>query len=156
MTIQSKGAGAGHLESLAARMTEIDTRPNDGHLLGMKEKVDEAIEHLLRSMFPYHFGKSRARFVETEKRTYELMRAYDALVQTLELVYRDPSEATEKADELINSLPDILEILICDRHNRNIINIYLVFFYQVHQEIHRSLEHLKLQRNCHFSPVSYQ
>jgi len=114
MTIQSKGAGAGHLESLAVRMTEIDTRPNDGHMLGMKEKVDEAIDHLLRAMFPYHFGKSRARFVETEKRTYELMRAYDALVQTLELVFRDPLEAAEKADELINSLPDILEILKTD------------------------------------------
>ena len=114
MTIQSKGAGAGHLESLAARMTEIDTRPNDGHLLGMKEKVDEAIEHLLRSMFPYHFGKSRARFVETVKRTYELMRAYDALVQTLELVYKDPLEATERTDELINALPGILEVLKTD------------------------------------------
>ena len=42
MTVQTKGAGAGHLEFLAYKMTEIDTRPNDGHLLGMKEKVDEA------------------------------------------------------------------------------------------------------------------
>ncbi len=114
MTILSKGAGAGHLEDLAFRMKEIDTRPNDGHLLGMKEKVDEAIDHLLRAMFPYHFGKSRARFVETEKRTYELMRAYDAIVQTLELVYKDTEEATEKADELINALPGILEILKTD------------------------------------------
>lgn len=114
MTIQSKGAVAGHLEDLAYRMKEIDTRPNDGHLLGMKEKVDEAIDHLLRAMFPYHFGKSRARFVETEKRTYELMRAYDAIVQTIELVYKDPKEATAKADELINALPDILEVLKTD------------------------------------------
>ncbi len=114
MTIQNKGAGAGHLEDLAYRMKEIDTRPNDGHLLGMKEKVDEAIDHLLRAMFPYHFGKSRARFVETEKRTYELMRAYDAIVQTLELVYKDPEESAEKADELINALPDILEVLKTD------------------------------------------
>jgi len=114
MTIQNKGAGAGHLEELAYRMKEIDTRPNDGHLLGMKEKVDEAIDHLLRAMFPYHFGKTRARFVETEKRTYELMRAYDAIVQTLELVYRDVEEASEKADELINALPGILEILKTD------------------------------------------
>jgi serine O-acetyltransferase len=114
MTIQNKGAGAGHLEELAYRMKEIDTRPNDGHLLGMKEKVDEAIDHLLRAMFPYHFGKTRARFVETEKRTYELMRAYDAIVQTLELVYKDVEEASEKADELINALPGILEILKTD------------------------------------------
>jgi serine O-acetyltransferase len=114
MTQKYKGARAGHLEDLAYRMTEIDTRPNDGQYLGMKLKVEEAIDHLLRAMFPYHFGKSRARFVETEKRTYELMQAFDALDQTLELVYDDPAEATEKVEELINSLPDILEVLKTD------------------------------------------
>lgn len=114
MTQKYKGARAGHLEDLAYRMTEIDTRPNDGQYLGMKLKVEEAIDHLLRAMFPYHFGKSRARFVETEKRTYELMQAFDALDQTLELVYDDPAEATEKVEELINSLPGILEVLKTD------------------------------------------
>ena len=114
MTMDNRGAKAAHLEDLAARMTEIDTRPIDGHLLGMQEKVEEALDHLRRAMFPYHFGKSRARFAETEKRTYELMRAYDALEQTLELVYKDPDEATDKVEELINSLPDILEVLKTD------------------------------------------
>ena len=114
MTQKYKGARAGHLEELAYRMTEIDTRPNDGQFLGMKLKVSEAIDHLLRAMFPYHFGKSRARFVETEKRTYELMQAFDALDQTLELAYDDAAEATEKVDELINALPDILEVLKTD------------------------------------------
>ena len=42
------------------------------------------------------------------------MRAYDALEQTLELVCRDPEEAAEKAEALINSLPDILEVLKTD------------------------------------------
>ena len=101
MTIKKKGAVAGHLEDLAYKMTEIDTRPNDGSLLGMKQKVAEAIDHLLRAMFPYHFGKSRARFVETEKRTYELMQAYDALDQCLELVVDDHEEAAEKVNEII-------------------------------------------------------
>lgn len=114
MTVKSKGAVAGHLEDLAYRMTEIDTRPNDGSLLGMKQKVEEAIEHLLRAMFPYHFGKSRARFVETEKRTYELMQAYDALDQCLELVTDDHDEASEKVNEVIDALPGILEILKTD------------------------------------------
>lgn len=114
MTIEKKGAKAAHLEDLAYRLTEIDTRPNDGHLLGMQEKVAEALDHLMRAMFPYHFGKSRARFVETEKRTYELMRAYDALDQTLELVYKDPAEAHEKVEALVDSLPEILEILKTD------------------------------------------
>lgn len=114
MTMEKHGARAAHLEELAFRMTQIDTRPNDGHLLGMQDKAAEAIEHLLRAMFPYHFGKARARFVETEKRTYELMKAYDALDQTLELVCDDHIEAKEKTDELVNALPDILEILKTD------------------------------------------
>ena len=114
MTVHNRGARAAHLEDLAYELTEIDTRPNDGFLLGMKGKVEEALDHLLRAMFPYHFGKSRARFVETEKRTYELMRAYDALEQTLELVYKDQEEAAEKTDELINALPGILESLKTD------------------------------------------
>lgn len=114
MTIKNRGARAAHLEELAYKMTEIDTRPNDGTLLGMQDKVAEAIDHLLRAMFPYHFGKARARFVETEKRTYELMRAYDALNQTLDLVYTDDEEAKEKTDDLVNSLPEILEVLKTD------------------------------------------
>ena len=65
-------------------------------------------------MFPYHFGKSRARFVETEKRTYELMQAYDALDQCLELVVDDHDEAAEKVNEIIDALPGILEILKTD------------------------------------------
>lgn len=56
MIIEKKGVKAAHLEELAARMTEIDTRPIDGHLLGMQEKVAEALDHLKRAMFPYHFG----------------------------------------------------------------------------------------------------
>ena len=114
MNIENRGAKAAHLEDLAVRMTEIDTRPIEGHFLGMQEKVAEALDHLMRAMFPYHFGKSRARFAETEKRTYELMRAYDALQQTLELVIKDPEEATDKVEALVNSLPDILEVLKTD------------------------------------------
>ena len=39
MMMENRGAKAAHLEELATRMTEIDTRPIDGHLLGMQEKV---------------------------------------------------------------------------------------------------------------------
>ena len=49
MTEKYKGAGAGHLEDLAYRMTEIDTRPNDGQYLGMKLKVAEALDHLMKT-----------------------------------------------------------------------------------------------------------
>ena len=45
MTMENRGARAAHLEELASRMTEIDTRPIDGHLLGMQEQVAEALDH---------------------------------------------------------------------------------------------------------------
>lgn len=114
MTMEQRGVKAAHLEALAAKMTEIDTRPDEGHFLGMQEKVAEALDHLMRAMFPYHFGKSRARFAEIEKRTYELMRAYDAIEQIIELVVKDTGEAAEKAEALVNALPDILEVLKTD------------------------------------------
>ena len=95
-------------------MTEINTTPDDGKFLGIEEIVEESIEHLMISMFPYHYGKWRGRFVETEKRTWELMRAYDALNQALNLVYEDMGEAADKVDELIEALPDILEVLKTD------------------------------------------
>ena len=114
MTTLNKWTGAAHLEEIAASMTEIDTRPNDGRFLGVDDIVAEVIDHLLTAMFPYHFGKARGRFVETEKRTWELMRAYDALNQALNLVYNDGDEAADKAEELLDSLPGILEILKTD------------------------------------------
>ena len=77
------------LKMTATQMTEINTTPDDGKFLGIEEIVEESIEHLMTSMFPYHYGKWRGRFVETEKRTWELMRAYDALNQALNLVYED-------------------------------------------------------------------
>lgn len=114
MTINKRGAGAAQLEEIAVKMTGIDTRPNDGQFLGMEEIVEEAVEHLMTAMFPYHYGKWRGRFVETEKRTWELMRAYDALTQALNLVYDQNCIVADKVDELLNALPDILEILKTD------------------------------------------
>ena len=114
MTTQSKWAGAAHLEEIAAEMTAINTKPDEGSYLGIEAIVEEAIEHLLTSMFPYHFGKWRGRFVETEKRTWELMRAYDSLNQALGLVYDTTEETAEKVEELLDALPQILEVLKTD------------------------------------------
>ena len=58
MTTQSKWAGAAHLEEIAAEMTAINTKPDEGSYLGIEAIVEEAIEHLLTSMFPYHFGQT--------------------------------------------------------------------------------------------------
>lgn len=114
MTTQTRWAGAAHLEQIASEMTAIDTRPGEGRFLGIEAMVEEVIEHLLIAMFPYHFGKWRGRFVETEKRTWELMRAYDALNQALSLVFDSPEDTAEKTEELLDALPSILEILKTD------------------------------------------
>ncbi len=105
---------ATHLEQIACRFTEIGTLPDSGRYIGLDLTVEDAIAYLLTAMFPYHFGKARERFVETEKRTWELMRAYDALSRCLMCVCRSEEEASVKAMELIDSLPSILEILKTD------------------------------------------
>jgi serine O-acetyltransferase len=114
MTTQNRGASVSRLEEISEQMTEINTRPHDARFLGIEEIVEEAIYHLMTSMFPYHYGKWRGRFVETEKRTWELMRTYDALIEALNLVYDDYNDAVDKAEELIEALPGILEVLKTD------------------------------------------
>lgn len=110
------GMHAAHLEEIAYRFSEIDTAPAGGQFLGIDEIIEDAVEHILTAMFPYHFGKFRGRYKETEKRTWELMRAYDSLTQAFNLVYDDAAEDdnSEKVEELINALPGILEILKTD------------------------------------------
>ena len=112
---ESTAAGiASHLEEVAQRFTSIGTSSSSGKYIGLDLTVEDAIGFLLTAMFPYHFGKARERFVETEKRTWELMRAYDALVRCLIWVCDSEEEASEKALKLIDSLPEILEILKTD------------------------------------------
>ncbi|MBQ6366749.1 MAG: serine acetyltransferase [Oscillospiraceae bacterium] len=105
---------AAHLEEIAGRFTDIGTSANGEKFIGLDLTVEEAITHLLTAMFPYHFGKARERFIETEKRTWELMRAYDALNRSLIWVCRDEQEASDRALELIDALPGILQILKTD------------------------------------------
>ena len=105
---------AAHLEEIAGRFTDIGTSTNGEKFIGLDLTVEEAITHLLTAMFPYHFGKARERFIETEKRTWELMRAYDALNRSLIWVCRDEQEASDRALELIDALPGILQILKTD------------------------------------------
>ena len=116
-TIQQKkktGAVASHLEEVACEFASIGSSPSGDKFIGLDLTVEDAISFLLTAMFPYHFGKARERFVETEKRTWELMRAYDALTRCLTCVCENELEASEKAMELIDALPGILEILKTD------------------------------------------
>ena len=108
------GAVASHLEEVACEFASIGSSPSGDKFIGLDLTVEDAISFLLTAMFPYHFGKARERFVETEKRTWELMRAYDALTRCLTCVCENELEASEKALELIDALPGILEILKTD------------------------------------------
>ena len=112
--IKRTGAIASHLEKVACEFASIGTAPSEGKYIGLDLTVEDAIIYLQTAMFPYHFGKARERFVETEKRTWELMRAYDALTRCLTCVCADEAEASSKALELIDTLPEILEILKTD------------------------------------------
>lgn len=116
MNDKRAGAHAAHLEKIASEFTEINTKPEKGRYLGLDEIVEETISYLLVAMFPYHFGKFRGRYVENEKRTWELMKTYDALTQAFNLVYMDETEEeiSEKVDEVIEALPDILRVLKTD------------------------------------------
>ena len=113
--MKNKGAKAAHLENIAEKFVEINTKPQEGKFLGLDDIIAEAIDHLLTAMFPYHFGTSGGRFVETERRTWELMRAYDALSRAFNLVYEDDLEKSSKlVEEVIDALPEILEVLKTD------------------------------------------
>lgn len=105
---------AAHLETVANRFTDIDRTTSCGKYIGLGKTVEDAVGHLFTAMFPYHFGKARERFVESEKRTWELMRAYDALVQAMNCVFNDEESSAKYAVELIDSLLGILEILKTD------------------------------------------
>jgi len=114
MDKNSTGALAAQLEKIAYKFSEINTEPVSGDYLGLEEEVVNAINRLLVAMFPYHFGNVRSRFVETEKRTWELMRAYDALTSCFIPVSKDHEEASERALKVMDSLPEILKVLKTD------------------------------------------
>ena len=105
---------AAHLEQIAGEFIKIGTAPENGSYLGLENEVIEAIGFLFIALFPHHFGASRGRFEESEKRTWELMRAYDSFSQCFSSVCETREEAEARAMELIDALPSILEILKTD------------------------------------------
>ena len=105
---------AAHLEEIAGEFMKIGTSPETGTFLGLENEVIEAIGFLFIALFPHHFGSSRGRFEESEKRTWELMRAYDSFSQCFASVSENLKQAEGRAMELIDSLPEILKILKTD------------------------------------------
>ena len=105
---------AANLEQLAGKLKSNGTISNEEKYIGLGDKVEEALTHTIRALFPYHFGVSRERFEENEKRTLELMKAYDALTRCLTAVYPDADTASEKALEILDRLPEVKDMLETD------------------------------------------
>ncbi len=114
MKKHNPGALAAHLENVAYEFSSIGSAPEEGKYIGLEATVENAISHIMTALFPFHFGNARERFVEPEKRTWELMRAYDALVQALVHFCDSEETASEYALHVIDSLPGVMEILKTD------------------------------------------
>ena len=101
------------LENVSKSLSEIG-KSNDREFLAIEDDVNNLIQHLLAALFPYHFGSVKKRFVDNEKRTWELMRCYDALMACFMHVISSYEECESRALEIISSLPGILEVLYTD------------------------------------------
>ncbi|MBR0417004.1 MAG: hypothetical protein IJI56_04265 [Firmicutes bacterium] len=86
----------------------------ESRYIGLGDIVEDFIEHSLVALFPYHFGSNRGRFVPQEKRTWELMRAFDALTRALGFIINDAEEAEETAVKVIDEYPELLRIIETD------------------------------------------
>lgn len=105
---------AAHLEQLASSLKSNGTVSDEERYIGLGDKVEEALTHIIRALFPYHYGSVRERFDENEKRTIELMKSYDALTRSLLAVYPDADTAGNKAMEILEALPKIKALLETD------------------------------------------
>ncbi len=114
MNDHNTGALAAHLEEIAGEFIKIGTAPESGYFLGLENEVIEAIGYVFIALFPHHFGSARRRFEESEKRTWELMRAYDAFSTCFSTVSESQEQAEKRAMELLDALPGILEVLKTD------------------------------------------
>ena len=108
------GPVASYLEKVALAMDDSGLMPEDNRYIGLEDTAKEAVSHLLTAMFPHYLGTLRDRFVSAEKRTWELMRAFDALSSALRCIINCRKQADIKAAELIQALPEILEVLRTD------------------------------------------
>ena len=105
---------ASHIENISGELTKLGSSSSERRFLGLEGIVEEFIMHILTALFPYHFGNTHSRFVEREKRTWELMMAYDALLRALECIGYSSESSAGAAINLIESLPEIQEMLKTD------------------------------------------
>jgi serine O-acetyltransferase len=112
--MSNKEVTAERLDKIAEKMQSTGDISTESRYIGLGDIVEDFIEHSLVALFPYHFGSSRGRFVPQEKRTWELMRAFDALTRALGFIMNDAEEAEETAVKVIDEYPELLRIIETD------------------------------------------
>ena len=105
---------AAQLEDIASRMSRKSALPCDSRYIGLETAAVKAIEQLLTAMFPDHLGQVHEHFSKEENRTWELMRAFNALTSALGYVCDDFETAEQQASQVISALPEILAVLETD------------------------------------------
>ena len=107
-------------KSLAERICRTADQLEKGRIasdiqyVGMEAAAQAAVSHLMTAMFPSHLGNRPEAGSGNNKRTGELLQAYDALVRALEYACGSPEAASETALSLIGLLPEIFEELKTD------------------------------------------
>ncbi len=112
--MSKEGVSATQLDRIAEEMEKKGNISAESRYIGLGTIVEDFIEHAIVALFPYHFGNSRERFVPREKRTWELMRAFDALSRALGFVTEHTAKAEEPALKVLISSPSILETVETD------------------------------------------
>ncbi|MBR0480881.1 MAG: hypothetical protein IJJ48_00220 [Firmicutes bacterium] len=112
--MSDNGVFASQIDKIAGRMQDAGNISTESRYIGLGNIVEEFIEHSIVALFPYHFGSNRDRFVPREKRTWELMRAFDALTRALGFIAEDSEKAEKAALEVIDKFPEVLSIVETD------------------------------------------
>ena len=112
--MDDNGVFASQIDKIAERMQDAGNISTESRYIGLSGIVEEFIEHSIVALFPYHFGSNRDRFVPREKRTWELMRAFDALTRALAFIVDDTASAEAKALEVLDKYPDVLAVVETD------------------------------------------
>ena len=112
--MSDNGVFASQIDKIAGRMQDAGNISTESRYIGLGNIVEEFIEHSIVALFPCHFGSNRDRFVPREKRTWELMRAFDALTRALGFIAEDSEKAEKAALEVIDKFPEVLAIVETD------------------------------------------
>ena len=112
--MNKKGVRASQLDAIAEEMQKAGSVSTESKYIGLGNIVEDFIEHSIVALFPYHFGGSRERFVPEEKRTWELMRAFDALTRALRFVLSSDEETENVAMKVLSEYPKLLKIIESD------------------------------------------